>query len=272
MHLSTFVDSWNTNSLAVTKHLDTIDSAKQGYRLRPSRLGRPAFVQAIEHLVYLHGNVPIHNEANDLGRTQDIFAVGHATEARIVDVMKSVGISGFDYQVPVSFDLAGYTIEGTADLVYDDTVIDIKTASSSNYKRLISGYGDIVYRTQLACYSKGLGLHDVALLLYNKDTSELYYKPVSVDGLMDRVESILAALKEMEDLTLEDGWNYVLETMSIPEPVPQMAAKKPTGRFLVPPELQYAPTVRDVLFHTEVHNGTRYVTSINERPLETITR
>ena len=268
MHLTTFVDRWNDNLLEVTAKLPETPKP-QGYRLRPSRLGRPAYIQAIEHLCYIHGNV-VDSDYVTLGRKQDIFDVGHATELRIIDTLRSVGVTDFSYQVPVEFELCGYTIEGTADLIMDETVIDIKTASNSNYARLAKGYSDLTYRTQLACYAHGLGLTQTALLLYNKDNSELYYKAVDVSGLMERVGNILYSLKVLEDLTLENAWEYILETMEIPEPVPQMRDKQPTGKYLVPKELQWAPTVRDVLFNTELNNGTRYVVGVNANPTETI--
>ena len=268
MHLTTFVDRWNDNLLEVAAKLPETPKP-QGYRLRPSRLGRPAYIQAIEHLCYLHGNI-VDSDSVMLGRKQDIFDVGHATEERIINTLRSVGITDFSYQLPVSFELAGYIIEGTADLVIDETVVDIKTASNSNFTRLIKGYADLTYRTQLACYAHGLGLTQTALLLYNKDNSELYYKAVDVSGLMERVSNILGSLKVLEDLTLENAWEYILETMEIPEPVQQMRDKQHTGKYLVPKELQWAPTVRDVLFHTEVYNGTRYVVGVNANPTETI--
>ena len=227
MHLTTFVDRWNDNLLEVAAKLP--DTPKpQGYRLRPSRLGRPAYIQAIEHLCYLHGNI-VDSDYTTLGRKQDVFDVGHATELRIIDTLRSVGVTDFSYQLPVTFELAGYTVEGTADLVIDETVVDIKTASNSNYTRLIKGYGDLTYRTQLACYAYGLGLTQTALLLYNKDNSELYYKAVDTSGLMERVGNILHSLKVIESMGIDEAWQYINDVMEIPEPVPQMRDKQHTG-------------------------------------------
>jgi hypothetical protein len=272
--LQMFTDEWATDSIVLRSSL--VDKERpntqqqQGYRLRPSRLGRAAYITAIEHLIHLHGT-----DSSDqctietYGRRQDIFRTGHDVEARIIEVMRDAGIT-LEYQIPTMFELGGYIIEGTADCVVDNVVIDIKTASGSNFKRLISGYNDETYRTQLALYAYGLGLNDVALLLYNKDTSELYYKPLQLTTEVARVVTILESLKQLECLPLKDAYNLMLDTFKIPEPPNQMKDKKPTGRYLVPQELMFTPYVRDVLFNTEVIGGTRYVTSIPDDPIAII--
>jgi hypothetical protein len=200
---------------------------------------------------------------------QDIFATGHSVEARLVQVMRSAGVQ-LEYQVPTSFELSGYTIEGTADVIYDDIVIDIKTASASNFKRLSGDYDTLQYRTQLALYAHGLGLKRVALLLYNKDTSELVLKPLQLTSELDRVRTILTELGYIEAMTLDDAYEYVYNTFLIPEPPNQMRQKVPTGLLLTPPELRYEPTVRDVIYTSEVRDGTRYITGHNEDPVGTI--
>jgi hypothetical protein len=200
----------------------------------------------------------------------DIFKTGHEVEQRIVNVMRDSGMVGYEYQVPCSFEMHGYTIEGTADLVIDNVVVDIKTASTSNYKRLLTGYNDLTYRTQLALYAHALGLTEAALLLYNKDTSELTYKPIRLTDELDRVSDILMELRLIEPMTLDDAFEHVFNTFLVSEPPNQMRNKQPTGMMLVPPELRYEPTVCNVLWQTEWIDGTRYVTGANPDPIETI--
>lgn len=269
--LQSFVTLWQENAIPLPNNNYT-EPSTQPYRLRPSRLGRPAYVTAIDHLIHLHGNkhVAVDN-AEYYGRMQDIFRTGHDVEARIVEVMRSAGMQGIEYQVPNSFTMHGYVIEGTADLVIDDTVIDIKTASASNFKRLLSGYNDLTYRTQLALYAHALGLKRVALLLYNKDTSELQLKYINLTNELERVSSILSELRTMESMTLDDAFNHVFDVFEVSDPVPQMRNKVPTGRMLLPPELYYEYKTCDVLWRTEYRDGTRYITMANEDPIKTIT-
>lgn len=270
MDILGFTTHWANNSIRLPDNNHESPS-QQPYRLRPSRLGRHAYITGIEHLIHLHGNphAAIDN-SNFYGRMQDIFRTGHDVEARIVEVMRSAGMNHLDYQVPMSLEMHGYTIEGTADLVIDDTVIDIKTASASNYKRLISGYDDLTYRTQLALYHHALGVSNAGLLLYNKDTSEITYKNIILSTELERVSMILNVLRNMEDMTLEEGWDYMWESFEVTEPPQQMRDRKPTGKLLVPRELHYNDTVARVLWETDYHNGTRVIAAANPDPVDTI--
>lgn len=268
--LQQFVNEWSTNTIVLPPANHTTPS-QQPYRLRPSRLGRPAYVTAIEYLVHLHGNTHKGIDNTEYyGRTQDIFRTGHDVEARIVEVMRSANVEHFEYQVPTTFEMCGFTIEGTADVVINDTVVDIKTASASNFKRLLTGYNDLPYRTQLALYAHGLNVPNVALLLYNKDTSELQLKSINLTTELDRVQSILTELKCIKDMSLEDAFEYAYNVFEVTTPPAQRRDKLLTGNYLVPPELYYEPLVRDILWTTEVRNGTRYITGDNQTPCTTI--
>jgi hypothetical protein len=259
--LDQFVTQWADDTLELPVNQDSnLTPAKQEYRLRPSRLGCAAYITAFEYLLWLWGYPTVAEDNQYYGRRQDIFTTGHEVEARLVNVMRQCGLM-FETQVPVTFTLAKQVIEGTSDMVINDTVVDIKTASASNYKRLISGYNDLTYRTQLALYAYGLGLDDVGLLLYNKDTSELHYKPIRLTNEIDRVHYILELLTEMKGISsLAECIDFIIENFEITLPPCQMRNKESTGRYLVPPDLMYNPVVRDLLHKTEVIAGTRYVT------------
>jgi hypothetical protein len=265
MNLHTFTTQWATDSIVLPEsNHNNLRPVKQEYRLRPSRLGVHAYITAYEYLLHLHfKDAPVCNEPTVYGRRQDIFTTGHEVESRLVNLMRTVGMQ-FDAQVPTTFELEGFTIEGTADMLIDDTVVDIKTASGSNFKRLLSGYNDLTYRTQLALYAHGLQVDKVGLLLYNKDTSELAWKPVQLTTELQRVRDILHLLnklrEEYELHGLLNAVDYIINTFTEPTPVTQMSKKVPTGKYLVPQELMFNPLVRDLLMHTEEVDGTRYVT------------
>ena len=265
-----FADNWNVDAIVLPDNHYTKPS-KQEYRLRPSRLGRPAYVTGIEHLIHLYGK---DHEAVDntefYGRRQDIFRTGHDKEALIVEMLRATNII-HDYQVPTTFTLHGYIIEGTADLVIDNTVVDIKTASAGNYKRLLTGYNTLTYRTQLALYAHALGLSSTALFLYNKDTSEVTYQTINLTTEVTRVSDILENLRIMEELpSLEQAWLYLEDTFLIPTPPSQMRNKQATGQVLLPPELRYEPNVLNVLWETEYRNGTTFITSSVDDPCDVI--
>jgi hypothetical protein len=262
-----FAYNWSVNRIKLPdNHYDV--PSKQAYRLRPSRLGRLAYVTAVEHLVHLYGmeNTVIDN-TEYYGRQSDIFRTGHDKEALIVQTMRATGIT-LDYQVPCTFNLHGYVIEGTADLVVDDTVVDIKTASASNYKRLLTGYNTLTYRTQLALYAHALHLESTALFLYNKDTSEVTYQRINLTTEFNRVSDILLHLRTMEELpSLEQAWSYLVEHFLIPEPPSQMRNKTATGILLLPPELRYEPNVLNVLWETDYGpSDTVHVTGVVADP------
>ena len=265
-----FASNWNLDNVRLPdNHYDK--PSKQDYRLRPSRLGRPAYVTGIEHLIHLYGkdHAAIDN-TEYYGRRADIFRTGHDKEALIVEMLRATNVV-HDYQVPCSFTLHGYTIEGTADLVVDDTVVDIKTASSGNYKRLLTGYNTLTYRTQLALYAHALDVSATALFLYNKDTSEVTYQYINLTSELERVSDILQNLRVMEELpSLTEAWNYLEDTFLIPSPPSQMRDKQPTGQLLLPPELRYEPNVLNVLWETEHRSGTTYITSTTDNPCDII--
>lgn len=265
-----FATNWNINNIKLPdNHYDK--PSKQDYRLRPSRLGRIAYVTAVEHLIHLYGR---DHEAIDntefYGRQSDIFRTGHDKEALIVEMLRATNIV-HDYQVPCSFVLHGYVIEGTADLVVEDTVVDIKTASASNYKRLLTGYNTLTYRTQLALYAHGLGLTSTALFLYNKDTSEVTYQYIQLTNELARVTLILEGLRQLEECpSLEEAWTGLEDLFLIPAPPAQMRNKQATGQLLVPAELRYEPNVLNVLWNTEHRNGTTYITGGSQDACERI--
>lgn len=258
-----FTTNWaNDNILLTAAKPSTITPLKQEYRLRPSRLGGPGYITAYEYLLWLNSYRELDDGLSYYGRRQDIFTTGHEVEARLVNIMRQAGLV-FETQVPVEFNLGGQSIQGTADMVLNDTVVDIKTASNSNFKRLLTGYGDITYRTQLALYAHGLQLDKVGLLIYNKDTSELAWRPIQLTNEVERVSDIITALTGVVDKPIKEAIEYINETFSITEPPDQMRQKIPTGKYLVPRELGFNHTIRDLLYETQVgSDGTRYVTYV----------
>lgn len=260
-NIAEFVTHWSDDSITLHSGNDTktITPAKQEYRLRPSRLGGAGYITAYEYLLWLKGYRELDNTTMYYGRRQDIFTTGHEVESRLVNIMRQAGMV-FETQVPVEFTLSEQVIQGTADMVIDDTVVDIKTASNSNFKRLLTGYGDLTYRTQLGLYAHGLGLRQVGLLIYNKDTSELAWRPITLTNEVERVATIITEINKMRGMTTKEAVVFINDTFSVTPPPDQMRQKAPTGKYLVPRELGFNHAMRDLLYNSEVVDGTRYIT------------
>lgn len=282
MSLSTFVQQWNSDTLsgfnpAIPDPDQVLFSVPQAaHQLRPSSLGQMAFITAMEYVIcgYVNKVKRSPDMTTKYGRVTDLLNVGHITEDRITHVMRH---NGYDIQtqVPCTYtsEFVG-DIKGTADLVINDTVVDVKTARASNVKRLVDGGGGQKYITQLAIYAEALKLKDASLLVYNKDTSELTLIDVPREALRSAVRRVDAILEQCTHFdtvsTLEAKLHKVYDMCEDPKPVPQMYKKERTGRYLVPQELYYQDWLVDILYDTEsgVNNTgtiTRYI--IRELPL-----
>ena len=260
MNLGDFVSWWNTDAVPLTDNTHILP-AKQQYRLRPSSLGKSAYITAFYRLLNQYGKP--HEAINNkrfYGIREDRFKVGHETEARIVSVMREAGLT-LDSSVPCELTICGYTITGTADLVIDDTVIDVKTMTSSMYT---GSFVPSTYRTQLGLYAKALKCSGTMLLKYNKDTSELQLLPVDTTGVYERVELVLGMIQVMDNLgNLEEKIEFIFNAFEVTPPKPQIRLGKPTGKSLTPSDLHMDPLIRDILYQNSVVDGVRYITHSN---------
>lgn len=252
-----FVTLWNQDNLVLPENTHVLP-AKQAYRLRPSSLGKSGYITAFYRLLNQFGKPhEAVNNARYYGVREDRFKMGHEAEARIVAVMREVGLA-IDVSVPVDMTIAGYPIKGTADIVLGDMVLDVKTMTSSMYG---GTYVPSTYRTQLGLYAKALRCTSAAILKFSKDTSELRVCPMDISGTYERVEYILGAIAVMDGLgDLEERIEYVFNVFEVTPPKPQVRLGKPTGRSLTPGDLHMDPLVRDILYRSEVSDGTRYIT------------
>lgn len=257
MNLGDFVSQWNTDAVPLTDNTHILP-AKQQYRLRPSSLGKSAYTTAFYRLLNQYGKP--HEAINNkrfYGIREDRFKVGHETEARIVAVMREAGLT-LDNSVPCELTICGYTVTGTADLVIDDTVIDVKTMTSSMYT---GSFVPSTYRTQLGLYAKALKCSGTMLLKYNKDTSELQLLPVDTTGVYERIEIVLGTIQVMDNLSnLEEKIEFIFNAFEVVPPKPQIRLGKPTGKLLTPSDLHMDPLIRDILYQSSVVDGVRYIT------------
>ena len=284
-----FVTDWNNDALdgfdpeVLDPDQCLFQPSQPSYQLRPSSLGQAGFITAIEYTINSYKTVlnrPAVSTPHTYGRMTDLLNVGHITESRIIAVLHHNSYL-IQHSVPCTYHSPHVgDIKGTADLLLGDTVIDVKTASSANVKRLVNDVGGLKYVTQLAVYAKALGVPDAGLLVYNKDNSELTYIDVPRSAMrqaLERAEQILEACSYIDDFTtLTDKYQHVYRVFEIPEPVPQMYKKERSGRYLLPQCLYYKRWLVDLLFDTEqgynnAGNVTTYVVRVLE-PAETVQR
>lgn len=280
MTLNNFVQQWNSDTLSgfnvnIADPEQSLFSGSQiVHQLRPSSLGQMAFITAMEYIIC--SCVPKDSRTRitqpRYGRLTDLLNVGTITEERIASIMRH---NGYDIktQVPCTFNSGSIgEVKGTADIVLADTVvIDVKTASASNVKRLVASGGGQKYITQLAIYAEALQLKYASLLVYNKDNSELTLIDVPRKDLRNAVERVEAILEQCtvfaECPTLEGKVNELYVWCEEPKPVPQVYKKEPTGRYLIPQELLYQQWLVDILYDTEsgVNDSgapTRYIVRV----------
>lgn len=164
---------------------------KQSFRLRMSNLGRPGCVLQAEALGLKRDQAPYST------RFRNLF--GDLVEAAAVAIMRNASVNVVAEQLPVSLEIAGRKIDGTADIVINEggmKVYDIKSASSwayankylnKNLQSLLEDGDNFGYLTQIYLYSVASGFPVGGLIIINKETGEwtVVEPPVYEDELRD---------------------------------------------------------------------------------------
>lgn len=107
------------------------------------------------------------------------FMYGSIIEGLTVSVLKHAGIIIQEEQTPVTLSLAGIEIKGTLDVVIDDKVWDIKSASSYSFKEKFASYetlkeqDELGYLAQIYGYSKARGIAAGGWIVVDKSSGEV---------------------------------------------------------------------------------------------------
>lgn len=115
--------------------------------------------------------------------------IGDIVEAAFKGILKSAGVDFADGH-KCSAEFGKHTIEGTHDIVIDDKVDDIKSASPWSYNNKFVDYETLAahdsfgYVGQLVGYSKALGIPAGGWWVVNKGNGEFKYVPAT--GLKDK--------------------------------------------------------------------------------------
>jgi hypothetical protein len=159
------------------------------------------------------------------------FAVGDMLEHWLIMIMRASGLPIDDVDIPTELKIGNATIKGTADIILDGKVYDIKTASMHGFRKFgpQEGFFSILeddpfgYVVQGFCYAKALGVPFGGWLVLSKNNGEFEVceVPKRQEQLM---EDALARAEEVVDTI----------TKKLPfqrrfEDVPELWRKKPTG-------------------------------------------
>lgn len=130
--------------------------------------------------------------------------IGDIVEAVFKGVLTEAGIS-FKDSSTVSLDLGVATVNGTYDLVVDDAVDDVKSASDWSYRNKFESYEVLEkedpfgYVGQLAGYAKASGYKAGGWWVINKANGSIKYVSASsmnVDEQVDKLKEVAAKVKE----------------------------------------------------------------------------
>ena len=123
------------------------------------------------------------------GRTVSIFRMGDKVEELVNEHLLTAGYAPVRDQEEVRFDvdndhdLVGH-IDGVVSLAHEDCLLEIKSANDNQWNRCKEmGYENwnAKYAAQVHCYMAGTGLNQALVVVYNKNTSEIYCEFIKYD-------------------------------------------------------------------------------------------
>lgn len=228
-------------------------------RLRPSLLGKAA-IDIVARKLYPQW----YTGGLDNPRFWQLFHDGDTFEADYIVWLTSRGVRIESTQVPCNWN----GITGHADLVVQlgssRVLLELKTANTGYFTsiqkmqsddrrafRYGEEYREVPYLasqfsdfrghlTQGSIYAAGIGVDEVVVVLKHKDTSEIIlYNLTQTERLkcIERAERIVRAWDSVEELSDLFVWT------GIPEPRPEVAKGKPTGRYLLNAKMYGSPII-----------------------------
>lgn len=243
--LDTFVDDWNDDCLQTDYYSPgygalvdesfsrnfQLSEASQSPGLRVSSLGSYGIVQAIKVVSWNQYRRSLKEKAT-IGRKADIFHTGDVIEARLLAVMEGSGFEVKHKQEAIVWN----GVTGHPDGMVENTVFDVKTSSSGNFKRYMKN-PPLSYVTQLAVYADALNASFAALLFYDKDNCQLGIKYLDYDVMQAARERAAGIIEGVNScITIKD----VYDVFDVPEPLEEVFQKRGTGKYYAPYDL-YAP-------------------------------
>jgi len=234
-----------------TTFLTDWERANEGkFTLRMSNLGRPLCQTQMEK-----EGAPTSPVFNNLKPVR--FATGDMLEHWLIMILKASGVPVDATDIPCSLEIFGENITGTADIIIDGKVYDIKSASSFSVSRKWNwGFQALVeddpfgYITQGYCYSEALKKPFGGWLVINKNNGELLIIEPPTDDTQHRKEALRQAQHTVKTIVENGKFQRQYDVIE------EMFRKKPTGNTILPftcswcdyrescwENLQYRPSV-----------------------------
>jgi len=174
--------------------LDALYDSK--YRAR-TRLGMSEIGhECNRYLWYKHNG---YQDKKPDARILRLFELGNVIENHLIEDLKKCGFTVENRQTVIRIEQAGHKIEGHSDGVitgpkpfFKPHLLEIKTAGEKAFKDLKKkGYQDWnpKYKAQIHVYMIGFGISRCLVVVYNKNTSEIYSERIRLDS--DYAASIL---------------------------------------------------------------------------------
>ena len=205
------------NDIKDALHRQFNSKQKRKYSLRMSSIGRPSCQQWFEK------NLP--NKALPKPTTFVMnMMLGDIVEAVFKGLLKEAG-ADFKNSEQVKLKLKDKTIKGTYDLILDDQVDDIKSASNWSYRYKFESFDTLKegdgfgYIGQLAGYAKATNTKAGGWWVVNKANGDFKYVPatgIEVDKEVSKMEETIKAVESKE-------------LVRCFEPEPEYFRSKPTG-------------------------------------------
>ena len=196
-----------------------VDKRDTKFRLRMSNIGR-SYCQ-----LWFDKNEPEKAIAPTTNFVINMM-LGDIVEAIFKGLLKAAGVSYKDGE-HVTLDLGNSgEIKGTPDIIIDDMVDDIKSASPWSYQNKFKDYETLAdkdsfgYVAQLAGYAKAMGKKPNGWWVINKATG--HFKHVSSNGKIDTNKFVVKTKQLIKDLETNKFRRCY-------EDVPETYRKKPSG-------------------------------------------
>ena len=199
---------------------------REGFAFRMSNVGRPSCQ------LWFEKNKPQKALPKPTTFVMNMM-LGDIVEAVFKGILKEAGVT-YEDSKRVELDLGDDTqqgiVTGEYDLVIDDAVDDVKSASDWSYRNKFESFdtlkqGDAFgYVSQLAGYAKAAGKKAGGWWVVNKQDGNFKYVPADNIDVESEVQKIKANVKTVES----DGFERCFE------PIEETFRGKPTGNKILP--------------------------------------
>lgn len=199
------------------------------FTLRMSSLGRPLCQTQMEKLGTPRKPVDEHLMPVK-------FATGDMLEHWLIMVLKSAGVPVDEIDINTSLEVAGQKINGTADIIIDGKIYDVKSASNYGFNKFSEkgGFMSVLesdtfgYVTQGYLYAKALGYPFGGWIAINKNSGQISVCETPILDTEYREDALKKAEETVTAIREEKPFKRCFEDEA------EEFRKKPTGNRVLP--------------------------------------